>query len=49
MSSGHFLIINGGFLLLSLFVPADGDISQIQAFAFGAFIAALAVYVWGEK
>jgi hypothetical protein len=49
MKTGHFLIINGGFLLLSLFVPVEEDISQIQAFAFGAFIAALTVFVWGDK
>ena len=49
MNNGHFLVIAGGFLFLSLFVPVEEDVSHIQSFAFGAFIAALAVYVWGEK
>ena len=49
MNGGHFLVIAGGFLLLSLFVPVEGDISAIQAFAFGALFMALAVYVWGDK
>ena len=49
MSSGHFLVISSAFLLLSLFVPTESDLSAIQAFAFGALFMALAVYVWGDK